>query len=497
MRRRFFILTILLALMVQMTMLVVYANEGNGTYVETWETEDCVIWDEQNDEEYYDYDPYDPENWEQQDNIQLHEEEKITFDSFTTRELQDVEILRKGIDVSDHQGDIDWAKVKADGVEFAFVRVGYHGLIVNSLNEDSCYQKNIEGALAQGIQVGVYFYSQAITVEEAIAEADYVLERIAGYGLSLPVVFDYEYGSYNGTPGRLLAANLTKEEATAICKAFMNRVESKGYNALVYANRNFLYNQLNREELGETWMAHYALETDYQGDYAFWQCTSSGRVDGISGYVDLNFWFDDGTYQTVLPFRDVSVKFWGYKGIRYAYEKGLVKGVSDNAFAPEENATRGDVVTMLYRLMGSPEVKQKSPFTDLTHKYHEDPVAWGYEKDIIKGRTATAFDPAASVTRQELVTMLYRLAGEPKSNGDLSGYTDAASVGSFSRAAMTWAVEKGLIQGSKENGEILLDPKGTATRAQIATILMRYQKYIAITNAASAKAGAAALFVSG
>lgn len=476
MRRRFFILATLVALLVQMAMPFVYAEEGDDTYVETWETEDCVIWDDQEYVEYYDDDPYDPENWAQQDNIQLYEEEKITFDSFTTRELQDIEILRKGIDVSDHQGNIDWARVKADGVEFAFVRVGYHGLIVNSLNQDSYYKKNIEGALEQGIQVGVYFYSQAITVEEAIAEADYVLERIQGYGLSLPVVFDYEYGSYNGRPGRLLAANLTKEEATAICKAFVARVEASGYHGLVYANRNFLYNQLNREELGDVWVAHYALSTDYQGDYDFWQCTSSGRVDGISGYVDLNFWFDDGTYKTVLPFRDVNIKFWGYKGIRYAYEKGLVKGVSDSAFAPEEDATRGDVATMLYRLMGSPQVNQKSPFTDLTHKYHQAPVAWAYEKEIVKGRTETIFDPEASVTRQELVVMLYRLAGSPNSTASLEKFQDADQVGNFAKKAMAWAVEQELIQGSKENGEILLDPKGSATRAQIATILMRYCK---------------------
>lgn len=191
MQRRIFILATVAALMVQMTMLFVYAEAGDGTYIETWETEDCVIWDDPEYEEYYDYAPYETEGWGLQDNIQLYEEERITFDSFTPRALQDVEILRKGIDVSAHQGDIDWARVKADGVEFAFVRVGYHGLVVNSLNQDACYQKNIEGALEQGIQVGVYFYSQAITVEEAIAEADYVLERIKDYQLSLPVVFDY------------------------------------------------------------------------------------------------------------------------------------------------------------------------------------------------------------------------------------------------------------------------------------------------------------------
>lgn len=470
MRRRLLILTMLLALLAQTFVLFAYARDGADTY------DDGKLdpWDDQDYQEYYDDFPY--EFGDEDDGIALYEEETITFDSFTTRELQELEILKKGVDVSEHQEDIDWEKVKADGVDFAFIRVGYHGLAVNTLNQDAYYKKNIEEALAQGLRVGVYFYSQAITVEEAIEEADFVLERIRDYELSLPVVFDYEYGSYNGIPGRLLAAKLTKDQATAICQAFCDRVEEQGFDSMVYANRNFLYNQLHREKLGNVWMAHYALETDYQGEYAFWQCTSSGRVDGIRGYADLNFWFDDGSFQKVMSFRDVGRAYWGYEGIRYAYDNGIVNGVKKDTFNPEEEAIRGDVAMMLYRVVKCPEVKQESPFTDLIHEYYREAVAWAYESGVIKGRTETTFDPTESVTRQELVSMLYRLAGAPESKGDLKKYADEAEVFPYAKEAMSWAVENEIIQGFQENGKDLLKPTGTATRAQIATIIMRYVK---------------------
>lgn len=470
MRRRLLILTMLLALLAQILGLFAYAEDGTNTY------DDGKLdpWDDQDYEEYYDDFPY--EFGDEENGIQLYEEETITFDSFTTRELREEEILKKGVDVSDHQGEIDWAKVKAAGVDFAFIRVGYHGLIVNSLNQDSYYKKNIEGALEQGLRVGVYFYSQAITQEEAIAEADFVLKRIRGYELSLPVVFDYEFGSYNGRPGRLLAANLDKDQATAICQAFCDRVEEQGYDSMVYANRNFLYNQLHREKLGNVWMAHYALKTDYQGEYAFWQCTSSGRVDGIRGYADLNFWFDDGSFRTVMSFRDVGRAYWGYEGIRYAYDNGIVNGINPETFAPEAEAIRGDVALMLYRLMKSPKVEQEAPFTDLVHGYYREAVAWAYESGVIKGRTATTFDPTTSVNRQELVAMLYRLAGSPESQATLDDFEDKDEVFFFAREAMAWAVEHDIIQGFQENGKNLLKPTGTATRAQIASIIMRYDK---------------------
>ena len=396
---------------------------------------------------------------------QLFEETEVTFDTYRPKELKEDESLRRGVDVSEWQKEIDWKAVRNDGIEFAFVRVGARGYgSTGKLIEDKLYKENIQGALDAGLQVGVYIFSQAITPEEAVEEAQFLLERIGEYDISLPLVFDYEYA---GNPGRLKAAELTKEEATAICHAFCEAVEAEGYKAVVYANKSFLNNQLNAKEIDSVWLAHYIVETDYDGEYDFWQCTSQGKVQGITGYTDLDFWFMD------FPFRDVSLTYWGYEGIRYAYEQSYINGMTKNTFGPEDNATRGQMITMLYRMMGAPEVTEPATFTDLTANYYRDAIAWGQQNSIVKGISETEFAPDADVTRQEFVTMLHRLAGEPESEYSLSEYEDAESVSNYASVAMSWAVEQGIIKGESET---LLNPKGNATRAQITTILMRYDQ---------------------
>lgn len=403
----------------------------------------------------------------------LLEEDTITFDSFKPRALKEGETLKKGIDISYYQnmrGSIDWNKVKADGVDFAFIRVGYRGYGTGKLVEDSHYKVNIEGALAAGIQVGVYVFSQAITLEEGREEAQFLIDRVKDYDITLPLIMDYEYAGSN--TGRLYNAQLSRYEATSIYQAFRETAEAAGYYSALYANKSFLNNQLYAEYLNKVWLAHYITKTDYTGAYDFWQCTSSGRVNGIVGYVDLNFWFDDGSFtDSELPFRDVPVDYWGYEGILYAYENGLVQGMTATSFAPEDKATRGQVATMLYRLAGEPEVTKEASFTDLTMNYYRDAIAWGQESGVIRGRTATTFDPDAPVTRQELVTMLHRMAGLPEGTEDLLGFYDREDVSAFAEKAMIWAVEKGIIYGITDTK---LSPQGNATRAQIATFLMRY-----------------------
>ena len=197
-----------------------------------------------------------------------------------------------GIDVSYYQGDINWNAVKSSGVEFVFIRVGYRGLTTGGLNMDTKFNEYMQGALSANLKVGVYFFSQAITPGEAIEEANYTLERIAGYNLSLPVVIDYEYG---GDGSRLYSANLSKEAATSVCAAFCNRIASAGYSPMIYANKNMLENNLDGASLGETykiWLAHYTEKTSYANKYSFWQYTSDGYVNGISGRVDMDVWYD-------------------------------------------------------------------------------------------------------------------------------------------------------------------------------------------------------------
>jgi len=235
------------------------------------------------------------------------EDTESTEDVEDTESTEDVEeeddgIEEKfGVDVSKWNGEIDWEKAKEEGVEFAIIRVGYRGYAEGTLDEDPYYKQNIEGALEAGIPVGVYMFSQAITEKEAIAEANYILKRICDYKITLPVVMDYEYTGSNGSDGRLYQANLSVKKATAICKAFLKTVKEAGYTPMLYANKYMLSSKLDAEAIEKDykiWLAHYTEETDYEGEYDFWQYTSLG--DGYkygmqSQNLDLNYWYDDGS----------------------------------------------------------------------------------------------------------------------------------------------------------------------------------------------------------
>ena len=204
--------------------------------------------------------------------------------------------IKNVIDVSKWQGDINWTKVKQAGIEYVIIRAGYRGYGESGqLKQDDNFVANIGGAIAAGIEVGVYFFSQAITKDEAIEEAETVLDFIDGYNVSLPVVIDYEYASTtDGLTGRLYNANLSKESATEICEQFCETVKNSGYTAMVYANKDMLEHGLKADELAEKyqiWLANYGTSTSYEGKYDFWQYTQSGTVDGISGNVDKSFWY--------------------------------------------------------------------------------------------------------------------------------------------------------------------------------------------------------------
>lgn len=204
-------------------------------------------------------------------------------------------LVRNGIDVSKHQKEVDWNAVRASGIDFAIIRVGNRSSADSGvIMSDEYFDRNVQGALAAGLEVGVYIFSQAITEAEAIEEAEYALARVAGYNITLPIVMDYEYV---GSKGRLYKANLGREESTRICNAFARRISEAGYTPMIYANKNWLETKLNAAEISQyakIWLAHYtkASYTSYTGEYEFWQYSSSGRVNGINGSVDMNFWYD-------------------------------------------------------------------------------------------------------------------------------------------------------------------------------------------------------------
>lgn len=195
-----------------------------------------------------------------------------------------------GIDVSYYQKEIDWDKVRDDGIEFAVIRLGYRGSETGEIHLDSRFKENIRGAKKAGLDVGVYFFSQAVTPEEAVAEARYVLRHIRGKGVSLPVFFDMEPVGKNDR-----IADLTDREKTEIADAFCKVIERNGHTPVIYGNPHWLENHYQMEYLTgyDTWLAHYTDVTDYPYVFRMWQYSDSGRVDGISGRVDLDIYMKE------------------------------------------------------------------------------------------------------------------------------------------------------------------------------------------------------------
>lgn len=198
-----------------------------------------------------------------------------------------------GIDVSYYQGNIDWKKVKNSGVEFVIIRVGYRGYgSAGTLVEDPRFKTYLDGAAKAGLKVGVYFYTQAITTAEAQEEAKFVLDRIKGYSLQMPVYYDIESVDYD--TGRLDSAGLSKAQKTALCTAFCDTIIKSGYSAGVYANYTWLNYYIDGAGLGKKypiWLAHYTSNTNYDQRMDMWQYSGSGTVSGISAYTDVNVWY--------------------------------------------------------------------------------------------------------------------------------------------------------------------------------------------------------------
>ena len=190
-----------------------------------------------------------------------------------------------GIDVSKYQPNIDWKTVKASGIEFVIIRVGYRGSSTGVLVEDPYFKQHIKGATDAGLKVGVYFFTQAITKAEAVEEASMALSLTEGYNLAYPIFIDTERVS-----GNARANNLDKATRTEIVDAFCKTIQNAGKKAGVYASKSWYNNQLNASKLDNycIWVAQYNTECTYTGRYSIWQYTETGKVPGISSYVDLN-----------------------------------------------------------------------------------------------------------------------------------------------------------------------------------------------------------------
>lgn len=191
-----------------------------------------------------------------------------------------------GVDVSKYQGTIDWEKVADAGIKFAIIRVGGRGYGQSGkLFSDEMAQKNYADAKAAGLQIGAYFFSQAVSVEEAEAEADFALEQIKDWELDLPVVFDWEFISETAR-----TADTDGKTVTACAAAFCDRILAAGKQAMLYVRPEA--SMLNLEELAQypCWVALYSDTMDYPYSFTMWQYTKTGKVAGINGNVDINIY---------------------------------------------------------------------------------------------------------------------------------------------------------------------------------------------------------------
>ena len=181
------------------------------------------------------------------------------------------------------------------------------------------------------------------------------------------------------------------------------------------------------------------------------------------------------------PFTDLNISDWYHDGIHFCVKQGLMNGTgSGSTFSPSMSMSRAMVVTVLYRLEGSPVTTGDMPFTDIKSDWYADAVKWAYQNNIVTGVTASKFDPDGNVTREQIATILYRYAGYKGLNTsksvDINTFPDAAKTGSWAETAVKWAVAEGLITGAVKDGVTVLDPTGVASRAQVATILYRFCK---------------------
>ena len=202
-------------------------------------------------------------------------------------------VTLKGVDVSKYQETIDWDKVAADGVEFAMIRLGFRGMGSKGTCElDPYFKQNAEGAKKAGIDVGVYFFTQATTVEEAKEEAKFVIDNLKEYDITWPVVYDTEaITSYKAARANVLS----REVRTACAKAFLEEIKAAGYTPMLYANTRWSVLKLDMAQLSDYdfWYAYYGDEIYYPYDFTMWQYTSAGTVNGIKGNADLNISFVD------------------------------------------------------------------------------------------------------------------------------------------------------------------------------------------------------------
>ena len=208
--------------------------------------------------------------------------ERVTYEDFMAS--HDYENVSYGIDVSAWQTNVDYGAVKDAGCEFVLTRIGY---CYSEITMDDYYERNIEEATAADLDVGVYFYSTANSEESAREQAKWILEKLDGRELDFPIAFDWEEF------GHFQKYGMNIHDVNDVFEAFCDEIEKGGYKAMLYSSRNFLQNIWENRNDRPVWLAHYVDETNYEGDFAIWQQSAYGILNGIDGDVDMNIRYND------------------------------------------------------------------------------------------------------------------------------------------------------------------------------------------------------------
>lgn len=369
----------------------------------------------------------------------------------------------KGIDVSEWQHEIDWEAVKEDDVAFAILRCGYGGNFEEQ--DDKYWERNVAECERLGIPYGVYIYSYADSVERARSEAEHVLRLVKGHHPQMHIWYDLEESS--------LAKKENRELLAEIAKTFCDMIEGAGYSVGIYANLNWWNNYLTHPIFDRwmRWVAQYNVACRYHGPYKLWQATSSGRVDGISTLIDVNFEFEG-------HFHDVDYSDWYVSGGHLAYmtSNGFMSGYGTGFnFGPYDNITRGQLACILHNMEGNPTRSSRS-FRDVDYNaYYGDAIRWARAVGVINGYGNNMFGPDDPITREDLCCMLANYAmykGESIAFNPnaLNSKPDRASVSDHARASMAWAVDTGLMNGIPEGGQVKLKPQDNTSRASVVTM---------------------------
>ncbi len=389
--------------------------------------------------------------------------------------------ISKGVDVSEHNRTIDWEAAKNDGVKFAIIRVGYGNDLTNQ--DDKYWLRNVSECERLGIPYGVYIYSYAKNADMARSEADHVLRLIAGHDLSYPVYFDMEDKSqFNATGG-------DPTELAKIASAFSERIEAAGYDVGIYANRNWFTYYLTDPVFDNwvRWVAEYGVsQCQYGGEYGMWQLSSGGRVKGIDypaddegGRVDVNLMYRAG-YSSDVAAGDWFVESGAFEYVVIREIMGNYSGT--NHFGPYDTITRAQVATILWRLAGSPASSVSQPFSDADpNEYYYNALCWAKGIGVSTGYSGTdSFGPNDPVTREQLATLFARYASVVDGRDTSS---DCSAMNSKNGADEVSGYAREAMGWAVDAGLITgvngtdLEPGGTAWRASMAEMVKRYSSF--------------------